>query len=92
MANKSELSDKGFKGTMIKNATMAVMMMLETKEKIQSLGKETEVIKKNQTENLELEKLQQLKCKVQWMGSPAEQRHRGKKEKIGRGNDKNYPI
>lgn len=39
MANKSELSDKGFKGTMIKNVTIAVMMMLETNEKYKVLEK-----------------------------------------------------
>ena len=47
-------SDKDLKEAMIKNAIMAIMMMPETNEKIQSLGKETRGIKKNQMENLEL--------------------------------------
>lgn len=47
-------SDKDLKEAMIKNAIMAIMMMPETNEKIQSLGKETRGIKKNQIENLEL--------------------------------------
>lgn len=50
MTEKLELSDKDFKATIMNMLQKAVMNMLEMHLKIESLGKETEDIKRNQVE------------------------------------------